>query len=299
MKRYLPLFFPVLVLACALAQGQTDLEQLRARAEAGDLPAQLSLARTYFLGIGIPKDQGEALRWFRKAADRGEPQSERILGLLYETAGAGLARDDKQAVYWYGRAAEHGNAPAQAKLGQMYENGAGGLPQDASRAVSWYLKAASQDDATAENDLGRMYEQGRGVAKNEADALSWYRKAGEHGNASALNNAARLCITSSNPEVRDPNAGLIYSRQAVGSNPNNPAFLQTLARAYSLEGQLDDAVRTQLEALARVSPDQKKEYQQALDEYQSALSRSQGAATPSAWTLPRAYEPNRAVADQH
>ena len=93
MRRFFVLIFPLL-LACGLAAGQTDksreLERMRIRADGGNVQAQLQLGRMYFLGDGVPKDEAEGLRWFRKAAEKGESQAERILGLAYENGQAGL-----------------------------------------------------------------------------------------------------------------------------------------------------------------------------------------------------------------
>ena len=319
-KRTIFLLFPAVVLVGSLAQGQqtsqgqtsqgqtsqaqSKLNTLRARAEAGNKNAQLALARTYYLGIGVPQDPAEALKWFRKAGEQGEPQSERILGMLYESGSAGLTKDDKQAAYWFGRAAEHGNVPAQVRMGQLYDSGAGAVPQDMSQAISWYRKAAAHDDGTSQNRLGQIYEQGLGVPKNEVDALYWYSKAGDHGLADALYHAARICLYSSNPEVRNPSGGLLYARQAVNVSPNNPEYLATLARGYALEGQYTEAVSAQLEALERVSPDKKKDYEQDLADYQHGLERNQKTATPSVWRVPKVYNPAPApapapAAEQH
>ena len=50
----------------------------------------------------------------------------------------GLPKDDVQAVEWYRKAAVQGNAQAQAIVGSMYGKGEGGLPKDDAQAVEWY-----------------------------------------------------------------------------------------------------------------------------------------------------------------
>jgi TPR repeat protein len=66
--------------------------------------------------------------------------------------GHGVAKDDREAVKWYRKAAEQGNAPAQYSLGVMYEDGRG-VTKDESEAVKWYRKAAEQGDADAKDAL--------------------------------------------------------------------------------------------------------------------------------------------------
>ena len=90
---------------------------------------------------------------------------------MYEN-GRGVAQDDGEAVSWYRRAAEQGDASGQFNLGVMYENGRG-VAQDDGEAVSWYRRAAEQGDASGQFNLGVMYENGRGVAQDDGEAVSW------------------------------------------------------------------------------------------------------------------------------
>jgi len=275
----------LLMLAGSSAWAQTEIDQLRARAEHGELSAELKLAQAYFLGKGVARDPVEATRWFRKAADQGEPQSQRILGLMYRTGSAGLPKDEAQAAGWFLKAAGHGDAPAQAELGDLYDSGRGGLAKDPVQARTWYSKAANQGNAGAQVHLGEMYENARGgLDKDDTEALAWYRKAADQGNTAALNDAARLCVTSTNPQVRDPNMGVEYARKAVTANDKNPIFLSTLALAYSVEGEFADAVQAQQQALALVLPFQRADYEKKLKEYELALEQSkQEPAVKTAW----------------
>jgi len=50
------------------------LPLLRKAAEAGDGQAMSDLGRMYEYGVGIPQDPAEAVKWFRKAAEAGNPQ---------------------------------------------------------------------------------------------------------------------------------------------------------------------------------------------------------------------------------
>jgi len=46
-------------------------EQLRPRAEAGDAEAKFRLGVMYANGRDVPRNRGEAVRWYRLAADQG------------------------------------------------------------------------------------------------------------------------------------------------------------------------------------------------------------------------------------
>ena len=62
-----------------------------------------------------------------------------------------------EAVKWFRKAAERGDADAQFMLGTFYENGEG-VPQDYAEAVKWLRKAAEQGHAEAEMMLILMGE---------------------------------------------------------------------------------------------------------------------------------------------
>jgi uncharacterized protein len=82
-------------------------ERLLERALKGDAEAQFDLAKAYEAGrSGLAKDLSEARRWYRQAADRGDPFAEASLGILFNF-GKGVQRDYVQAYMWYDRAASH------------------------------------------------------------------------------------------------------------------------------------------------------------------------------------------------
>lgn len=62
--------------------------------------------------------------------------------------GEGVSQDHGQAMDWYRKAADQGYADAQLNLGVMYAKGEG-VPQDLARAHKWLSLAATQGDADA------------------------------------------------------------------------------------------------------------------------------------------------------
>ena len=58
------------------------------------------------------------------------------LGYIY-ASGVGVPKDDVEAAKWYGLAAGWGDAAAQYNLAIMYENG-GGMPKDDAEAIKWF-----------------------------------------------------------------------------------------------------------------------------------------------------------------
>src|SRR3989442_13689308 len=62
---------------------KTALNQLRVRAEQGNVDAQFDLGFMYQNGDGVPKDSAQAAQWYRKAAEQGMEGAQNNLGLRY------------------------------------------------------------------------------------------------------------------------------------------------------------------------------------------------------------------------
>jgi TPR repeat protein len=56
----------------------------------------------------VPKDDTEAVKWFRKSAALGFPEGQVDLGECF-AKGRGVTNDWEEAVKWFSRAAESGN----------------------------------------------------------------------------------------------------------------------------------------------------------------------------------------------
>lgn len=68
----------------------------------------------------------------RQMAEKGDPAAQNAFGLRYAT-GDGVRLNEGEAVRWFTKAAEQGFVPAQSKLGAIYFSGRG-VPQDPNRA---------------------------------------------------------------------------------------------------------------------------------------------------------------------
>lgn len=111
------------------------------------------------------------------AAAAAKPAPGAEAGDTAAKAGASLGSGAAaKAVGWYQRAADLGNADAMRNLGLCYEHGRG-VPADAKKAVRHYYQAARQAAALAPFNLGRCYELGIGVAVDAVQAAAWYAHA--------------------------------------------------------------------------------------------------------------------------
>ena len=66
----------------------------------------------YAKGRGVLKDEAEAVRWFRLAAEQGNTNAQNNLGVMYFT-GEGVLKDDVLAHMWSNIAGANGFATAR------------------------------------------------------------------------------------------------------------------------------------------------------------------------------------------
>ncbi|NTV99553.1 MAG: sel1 repeat family protein [Chlorobiaceae bacterium] len=98
----------------------------------------LLICLTLLSGTARPDSAGR-LQKVQLEAENGNAPAQNKLGVFYEI-GLGVPQDDKEAVKWYRSAAEQGYAEAQFNLGEKYEDGRG-VAQDKTIAKAWYKKA--------------------------------------------------------------------------------------------------------------------------------------------------------------
>jgi len=195
-KAYIKLHFPktyAILYGNAAQQTKADqkpIEEVKARAEAGDAESEVELGLRYTNGEGVAKDQVEAVKWFRKAAEQNLARAQKNLGICYDK-GEGVAKDQVEAVKWFRKAAEQNYADAQNDLGASFYNGEG-VAKDQVEAVKWFRKAAEQNFAPAQYNLNVCYYNGKGVAKDYVEAYEWLLLAARQGDEDAKKNITEL-----------------------------------------------------------------------------------------------------------
>lgn len=115
-------------------------------------------------------DPSLAYREFLAAAREGHADSQFNLAVMCEH-GIGIVKDEQEAVVWYDKSATQGNSAAQFNLGVLYENGRG-TKVDYAKAHEWYRKASVQHDALAIGNLGMLYVRGQGVKENKVAGVA-------------------------------------------------------------------------------------------------------------------------------
>lgn len=176
----------------------------QALAEKGDAEAQFNLGMSFSKGVGVVRNDAEAVRWFGKAAEKGHAHAQLMLADALRT-GTGTAQDAVAAAGWYRKAAEQRITEAEYRLGLCLESGAG-VPQDRAAAVPLFLRAAAQGHAYAQTKAGLACLTGEGVRKDALEAAIWF------GLALSGDPAADALFTKAHDQLTQTQIGDLYQR---------------------------------------------------------------------------------------
>lgn len=200
------------------------MKLLKAATAKGNPVAELIIGSLYWVGRGVKKNEGEAIKWFLKSADKG------LMYALYEVSeiyydkryvdttalkvrfntllrcadagcedcfswlalayqeGQGVKVDYANAVKWYKKVADKGNYVHMEAIARLYDEGGHSLTQSKEETFKWYMKAATANmyeekpfagSKRAMYYLYQMYSEGEGVEKNQVEAFKWLLKMNE------------------------------------------------------------------------------------------------------------------------
>ena len=129
----------------------------------------------YEHGDGVPKDYGEALKWYHLAANQGDASAQLNLGVMSRD-GKGGPKNYADAIKWFRLAADQGLALAQFNLGLMYANGLG--PRDYVQAHMWLSLSAAQgtQDAPRNREIVERHMTTAEIAEARELARDWKPK---------------------------------------------------------------------------------------------------------------------------
>lgn len=238
------------------------------KAKEGDAPSQALIAEILARGLGIPRNEAEAAKWYQRAAEQGLPEAQFQYALLQldgrfvkkdkqgafalmeaaAEAGNALAqfnfaqllvdRDPgpkgvARAVIYYERAAKAGLPDAQYAMSQIDAGGIGGRPKDEAAARRWLELAARQNYDTAQLDLGTWMLEGRGGKKDQAAGFRMLKRAAEGGNVAAQNRVAKLYMNGigTDPDETFAAAWYILAKRAGLVDPLMEDFMNGMTDA--------------------------------------------------------------------
>lgn len=141
--------------------------------------SSLLLNKCYSQGIGVQRNQEQAMKYLEVAAEGGNVDSQFSVGLYYLNK-----KQHDKAVEWFRRAAIQDNTAAIYHYGNLLFKGLG-IAQDKQKGRQYMEIAGNRNFATACYQLGNIYLNGDGVEKDDAKAISYLKKAVAKRNLSA------------------------------------------------------------------------------------------------------------------
>jgi TPR repeat protein len=173
-------------------------------------------------------DAGAAAAAFRAAAEKGLARAQAAYGQSLET-GEGTERNESEALKWYRMAAEGGDAMGAYLYGVALTRGMGGTEKNAAEAARWYQVAAGQSVGQAQLALGLLHAEGNGVAKDEVVAAGWFKKSADAGVPEGRYQYAVALLRGLGVAKNSPEA-IKLLRQLV--EWGHPGAMQALAAIY-------------------------------------------------------------------
>ena len=203
----------------------------------GNAHAQCQIGNMYNSAQGVTADYSTALKWFLKSANQGNTEAQRHIGDLY-LAGRGVNHNYSTALQWYNKAVANGDVHALCDIGLMYR-----CRGKNSEAMKWLLKAAEQGDTNAMYHIGDMYESGSGVKKDPSVAIQWFLKAAEQGDADSQSRAG-LMYYYGNGVPKDYSTAFKWYLKAAENGANYAMFrvAEMYEKGQGVEKNIDQAV---------------------------------------------------------
>ncbi|CAA7398196.1 unnamed protein product [Spirodela intermedia] len=168
-----------------------DFHIIEFQAQKGSVLAMLRIGNLYYFGLrGVRRNNSNALYWFTRAAEKGEPESMELLGEIY-ARGAGVEKDYTRAMEWLVRAARLGHFSAYNGIGYLYVKGYG-VKKDYTKAKEYFQKASDNKVAGGHYNLGVLYLRGIGVERNVTLACQYLLLAANGGQPKALYQVAKM-----------------------------------------------------------------------------------------------------------
>lgn len=161
-----------------MANKKPSIEELKAKAEGGDLESMIKLAGIYGsddnedYGLDGP-DKTEARKWYKLASDCRSAEATYYLSMYCD--------DETEEINILKKAASMGHNEAHFDIGLIYRN-----REDFKNSLHWFKTLYDKADSdsfykeSSAREIGSLYEK-RGSYKDYQNAVKWYKIAAKMG----------------------------------------------------------------------------------------------------------------------
>ena len=148
-----------------------NIDELKAKADGGDLEAQLDLGYMYLYGVnGTNIDYKQALTYYEMAAKQDSAVAYNNLGSLY-FSGIGTDVDYPKAIHFFEEAARLGSSDAAVNLAIIYLGSDTNKSEEDFKKIHQLLEQAQSENSIAKYLLGYCYLKGFMVKQNQVKAF--------------------------------------------------------------------------------------------------------------------------------
>ena len=187
----------------------------------GDTTALSRLSYLYAHGLGVARDEAEALRLALEGAHRGDGYSRVYVGMAL------VDEDMDEARSWLLKAAEDGYTPAYVHLAHTFRSALADAP-DPDEAKRWFEAAAREGSVAAALALAYMYRDGEFGEPDGKEAARRFSILADNGSPHAKAALAHLHLVGEEVE-RDVDRAFALYREAAN---------QGVAEAFAALGYL-------------------------------------------------------------
>ena len=119
------------------------------------MPRSINLGICYARGLGVTKNEVEAVKWYRQAAGQNFAGAQSRLGNSYYY-GHGVAKDEVEAVKWYRLSIANGSDSACNNLAWILATSPNPAIRDGSNAVTYAKQAVAATQRKNPNRLDTL-----------------------------------------------------------------------------------------------------------------------------------------------
>lgn len=238
-------------------------EGLREKAQSGDASAQFALAEHLFqpkdsavlgpseaaLADAMFKERGaavaEALQWYRRSAEAGNPEAHAKLALIFRR-GLRVEKNPEAGLRWQISAARLGHVPSMLILEQDYGLGIG-VERNLVESAKWAKMASDKGSVQGRFIMAVKYLEGSGVPKNVPEGLKLCRQAADEFHNGAI---IRLGILHLDGEHVPKDLVEAYRLLLIGRNLSPLAALEPRFFMQRCEQLMTPAQKAEAERLA-------------------------------------------------
>ena len=194
------------------AENTKIFEHQKEEAERGSKKDMLKVARSYEKGIGTERDIEEAIAWYEKAANEGEPEALYKLSNFYCIGKTPLKLDNDKYIEFLKKASDKNYPPASVDYAFLLLTGYNNVKKDETKALEMFKKLSDPpfNIPEAMYRLAQYYES----KSDAAAAIKYYNMARDNGLEAAHCDYALMLLDGDKVD-QDINEGMKIMKQAA------------------------------------------------------------------------------------